>query len=206
MTTFYCMRHGKTEFNQAGIFQGGLVDSPLLDEGIKTAKKAGEYLKDVSFDRVIISPQKRAQDTAEAFLSVHPSSPEKVIEPNIREMEFGSWDGTLEKNYDGQTQFEHLKHRPHLYDPSEFGGEDFNTLLTRTKNVFRDYAQKHPNDTILVVSHGLTLQTLLKHFQGLDLSKIREGELLGNTSISIIETDNAEDFSVTRYNDLTHVL
>lgn len=206
MTTFYCMRHGKTEFNQAGIFQGGLVDSPLLDEGVETAKKAGEYLNDVSFDRVIISPQKRAQDTAAAFLSNHPANPITETIEDIREMEFGSWDGTLEKNYDGLTQFEHLKHRPHLYDPSEFGGEDFDTLLTRSKNVFVDYATKYPDETILVVSHGLTLQTILKHFQGIPISDLRKGELLGNTSISIVETDNAEEFSVTRYNDLTHVL
>lgn len=206
MTTFYCMRHGKTEFNQAGIFQGGLVDSPLLDEGIETAKKAGNYLQDVSFDRVIISPQKRAQDTARAFLSTHSSNPIKETVEDIREMKFGTWDGTLEKNYEGQTQFEHLKYRPHLYDPSEFGGEDFETLLNRTKSVFKEYATKYPNETILVVSHGLTLQTLLKHFQGLPISDIRNGELLGNTSISIIEAKNAEEFSVTRYNDLTHTL
>lgn len=115
-------------------------------------------------------------------------------------------DGTLEKSYEGQTQFEHLKYRPHLYDPSEFGGEDFETLLNRTKSVFKEYATKYPNDTILVVSHGLTLQTLLKHFQGLPISDIRNGELLGNTSISMIEAKNAEEFSVTRYNDLTHTL
>lgn len=206
MTTFYCMRHGKTEFNQAGIFQGGLVDSPLLDEGIETAKKAGNYLQDVSFDRVIISPQKRAQDTAKAFLSSHPSTPIKETIQDIREMEFGSWDGTVESNYEGQTQFEHLKHRPHLYDPSEFGGEDFDTLLNRTKSVFTEYAKNYPDETILVVSHGLTLQTLLKHFQGIPISDIRKGELLGNTSISIVETENGEDFSVTRYNDLAHTL
>ncbi|MGX4686486.1 histidine phosphatase family protein [Vagococcus sp. JNUCC 83] len=206
MTTFYCMRHGKTEFNQAGVFQGGLSDSPLLDEGVETAKKAGNYLHDVSFDRVIISPQKRAQDTANAFLSEHPSTPIIETVTDIREMEFGSWDGTLEKNYDGQTQFEHLKHRPHLYDPTEFGGENFQTLLNRTKTVFENYAKEYPNDTILVVSHGLTLQTILKHFQGIPISDIRKGELLGNTSISIIESTNGSDFSVTQYNDLTHTL
>lgn len=206
MTTFYCMRHGKTEFNHAGIFQGGLVDSPLLDEGIEYAKKAGTYLSDISFDRVVISPQQRAQDTAMAFLSTHPSNPTKETINGIREMEFGEWDGTLEASHEGHTQFEHLKYRPHLYDPTEFGGEDYNTLLERATGVFEDLAKKYPNDTILVVSHGLTLQTVLKHYQGLPLSDFRKGEFLGNTSISIIETNADTDFSVTSFNDITHTL
>lgn len=206
MTTFYCMRHGKTEFNQAGIFQGGLVDSPLLDEGIETAKKAGNYLSDINFDRVVISPQKRAQDTAMAFLSTHPSNPTTETINGIREMEFGDWDGTLEASHEGHTQFEHLKYRPHLYDPSEFGGEDYETLLNRTKSVLENLAKTYPNDTILIVSHGLTLQTILKHYQGLPLSDFRKGEFLGNTSISIIETNDGENFSVTKFNDITHTL
>lgn len=40
MTTFYCVRHGKTEFNLNKTFQGGLADSPLLPEGIENAKKS----------------------------------------------------------------------------------------------------------------------------------------------------------------------
>jgi len=200
------MRHGKTEFNQAGIFQGGLVDSPLLDEGIDYAKKAGDYLKDISFDRVIVSPQQRAQDTANAFLSVHPSNPIKETILDIREMEFGTWDGTLEQSHEGHTQFEHLKYRPHLYDPSEFGGEDYTTLLNRTKQVFEHYATTYPDDTILVVSHGLTLQTILKYYQKHPLSKVRDGEFLGNTSISVIESNNNLEFEVTKFNDISHTL
>ncbi len=206
MTTFYCVRHGKTEFNQQHIFQGGLADSPLLPEGQKTAALAGEYLSDVTFDRAFVSPQKRAQDTAEILLANHTGElTEFMTIENLREMEFGEWDGLPEANFEHLLEFQNLVHRPHLYNPTAFKGEDFETLITRLKEVFTTLAKDYPNDTILIVSHGLALQAILKHFDNIPLADLRSGDFLGNTSISVVQVDpTTGEFDLTLWNDTTH--
>ena len=206
MTTFYCVRHGKTEFNLNKTFQGGLADSPLLPEGIENAKKVGNYLADISFDGIYVSPQKRAQDTAENILLGLNKPKEITTVTDLREMEFGSWDGKPEADFHHYEEFQNLVHRPHLYDPSSFGGETFENLIERTLNVFNSLSEKHPDETILIVSLGLTLQSILKHLDGSSIADIRSGRLLDNTSITIVEnSNNNQEFTITKWNDTNHL-
>ena len=48
----YFVRHGRTVWNLEGRFQGAGGDSPLLPESIETLKELGQYLKDISFDKI----------------------------------------------------------------------------------------------------------------------------------------------------------
>lgn len=202
MTKFYCVRHGKTEFNLNKIFQGGLADSPLLLEGIENAEKVGTYLSDIDFNQAFSSPQKRAQDTANHLLKNHPSSLELETIENLREMEFGLWDGQPEKNYHHLEEFQNLVNDPHLYDPTDFHGESFDSVIKRMLAVFNQLSERFPNDTILIVSHGLALQTILKYFDGSPLSDIRKGRFLDNTSVTVIEsTSDTSKYNILKWND-----
>ena len=64
----YLVRHGKTVWNIEGRLQGS-GDSPLVEEGIEGAKKAGKALQHVPFSAAYSSMQKRAQDTANFILA-----------------------------------------------------------------------------------------------------------------------------------------
>ena len=206
MTTFYCVRHGKTEFNLNRVFQGGLADSPLLPEGIENAKKVGHYLKDIDFDAVFVSPQKRAQDTAKNILAGFETNLDINTVHNLREMEFGEWDGQPEVDYHHFEEFQNLVHRPHHYDPSAFGGETFEELIERALTVFNDISKQYPDGTVLIVSHGLTLQSILKHLDGSTIEDIRSGRLLDNTSITIIDnTESKDNYSILKWNDTDHL-
>jgi broad specificity phosphatase PhoE len=61
---FLCIRHGITDWNRLGRFQG-LTDIPLNDEGVSQATVAARRLQAVAFDRVVSSPLLRAAKTAE---------------------------------------------------------------------------------------------------------------------------------------------
>ncbi|MGO2082433.1 histidine phosphatase family protein [Vagococcus sp.] len=205
MAIFYCIRHGKTEFNQNFILQGGLSDSPLLEEGYQYAKQAGTFLKDVNFDCVIASPQKRAHDTAESILSTHPTELSIETINNLRELEFGEWDGLPQSNFEHFEQFSHLIERPDLYDPSDFKGESFQDLLDRTIPVFKDYTEKYPDGKILVVSHGLTLLTTLSYLTGTPIKDIRKQRMLDNVSISTLEVNPENfDYQLKDWNNISH--
>ena len=82
------IRHGQSESN-AGRFHGGWAQVNLTDKGREDAKKAGEKLKDVKFDRVYSSDLVRALQTREIALPNY--SP--IVNELLREIHVGdlSW-------------------------------------------------------------------------------------------------------------------
>jgi Fructose-2,6-bisphosphatase len=57
----YFVRHGKTEWNLAGKYQGGHGDSPLLPESLHDIGLLAKRLADVEIDHMYASPLPRAQ-------------------------------------------------------------------------------------------------------------------------------------------------
>lgn len=57
------MRHGKSLWNERGIFTGW-VDIPLSEKGVEEAMNAGKELTDVPIDGIFVSALMRAQMTA----------------------------------------------------------------------------------------------------------------------------------------------
>ncbi|MBF0845247.1 histidine phosphatase family protein, partial [Streptococcus danieliae] len=51
----YFVRHGRTEWNEEGRFQGASGDSPLLSQSIQDIELLGKYLQDIQFDRIFSS-------------------------------------------------------------------------------------------------------------------------------------------------------
>lgn len=52
MITIYLVRHGETDWNRQGIYQG-ITDVPLNDRGKAQAKACGQALEGVVFDKII---------------------------------------------------------------------------------------------------------------------------------------------------------
>lgn len=59
----YVLRHGQTDYNKEGRFQGQ-NNIELNEEGIKQVKETAKILRNINFDKVYVSPLKRAIDTA----------------------------------------------------------------------------------------------------------------------------------------------
>jgi probable phosphoglycerate mutase len=62
--SFICLRHGATDWNRQGRFQGR-TDNPLNDDGIAQAHAAAERLQQVALGQIVSSPLVRALKTAE---------------------------------------------------------------------------------------------------------------------------------------------
>ncbi|VEH66800.1 protein GpmB [Rodentibacter pneumotropicus] len=65
--TFYFIRHGRTVWNEQGLMQGH-GDSPLTEQGILGAQKAGVALQQIPFLAAYSSILKRTIDTAEHII------------------------------------------------------------------------------------------------------------------------------------------
>ena len=69
MITLYLIRHGETEWNKSGRYQGS-TDVALSDMGMAQAEKVASYFKDIPLDGVITGPLQRARITAEELQEV----------------------------------------------------------------------------------------------------------------------------------------
>lgn len=205
MTKFYFVRHGKTEFNQANILQGARVDSPLLAESIVNARKTGAYLQDVDFAKAYVSPQKRAQDTAKAVISQLKTRPEIVTANDLREFDFGDWDGDPITKHSNDPRLFDFINDPLHFDGSSFNAESYFDLRKRVTLELEKIFQIHPTDTILIAAHALVISVGVKSLLGRDFNAIREEGLVDNTSITILETNDFNEFELETWNYTGHL-
>jgi len=90
----YILRHGETEWNREGIFQG-MHDSPLTAMGREQAAHQGKILDRVISDWSLVdiysSPQGRAKTTAEIALAGTNQTAD--LHDALREVDTGDWAG-----------------------------------------------------------------------------------------------------------------
>ena len=75
----YVVRHGQTDWNLEGRFQGR-IDIPLNEKGKNQAKKTKEKLEGIEFDKVFSSPLKRALETAQIITNEPIEIDNRIIE------------------------------------------------------------------------------------------------------------------------------
>lgn len=204
----YLIRHGKTVWNLEGRLQGS-GDSPLVEEGIEGAKKAGKALKAVKFDAAYSSMQKRAQDTANYILAenAHPNTPH-FHHKGLNEFEFGKWEGMKSVDLFDHEEYWVMKRNPKEYKALSNGGETYEQLYQRAYQAFQQIAELHKNGgNVLIVSHGMTLTVLTAVLKGLEWYQARDEELhsfVMNTAINLVEVENGKS-KLTVFNEVSHL-
>lgn len=73
--SFVLIRHGETPLNAAGLI-GGITDVPLTERGRAQALAQAESLVPYQFDAVLVSPLRRAQETARLLF---PKRPMRIV-------------------------------------------------------------------------------------------------------------------------------
>jgi len=197
MTTIFLIRHGETEWNRNGRWQGH-ADIPLSEDGRAQARALAQRFKQegVSFDYLYASDLSRALETAQVIgaalgMSVHPF-------PAAREVNVGSWSGLTRAEIIAQypgafTSF--------FYSPD---GESQELFTSRVGEGLLQLVERHPGTRLAIVTHGGTIRAMLKYLvtqHGLPESP---SLFLGNTSITEIQ-QNGTAWQVVRLNDLAHL-
>ena len=92
----FLLRHGETEWNAAGRFQGQW-DSTLTARGHEQAAQLGRILVRALAGRLSVplhvSPLGRTRDTAAIVRRSVPGLAPDIIEPRLQEVSTGAWDG-----------------------------------------------------------------------------------------------------------------
>lgn len=201
MTKFYFLRHGRTVYNEERRIQGARVDSPLLDQSIRDARLAGKYLRNVLFEAVYASPLGRTQRTAQLACAAAGITHPPVLVNDWREFDFGKWDGVLEDDVADQLEFDALVNHPSQFDGTVLGAESYAHFIQRIKRPLQSVYRHHPDGNVLVVAHAMVISYLLQTMRGLGVDEVRPAGLVANTSISVLETQDGQSYTVSMWNN-----
>jgi alpha-ribazole phosphatase len=194
------VRHGITEYNTDIRFQGH-TDTELSGEGYRQAEKLAERLAEEPIDAVYSSDLKRAIATAEAVASR--KGIEIVQSPELREMNYGEIEGMTFSELNEKYPEVGKNIMDFNTDLSLPGGETFLGFAERIRG-FEDVLSEYNEDqTVLIVSHGGVLKTLVCNLLGIDYSHWPQIGF-SNASLSIVFTYRRRTV-LNLLNDVSHL-
>jgi len=146
--SFYFLRHGQTDWNIAGRFQGH-TDIPLNEVGLAQARDAARILGQCPIDLIVASPLIRARKTAE-IVSERLGKP-LLFDDELKERRFGRFEGLVVNEVKQQFGLQpHQRLVKHL--PPD--AEQWHETGVRTLRVLGKWLTNHPDQTLLFVSHS----------------------------------------------------
>jgi len=179
-THFIAIRHGETEWNREGRYQGHL-NSALNQDGLAQAQALGERLATARFDLLFSSDLGRALQTASAI--AQRSGHEIVVDSRMRERSMGIFQGLTAAEAQARYSAEYLRFKSHDPDYIIPGGESMRQLLERSVACFTELAERHAGSTLATVTHGGVLAMLYRHAQAMPLEAPRDFTL-HNTGVN----------------------
>lgn len=165
---FLLVRHGQTEWNLAGRYQGW-GDSPLTALGVTQAQAIGRRLRDLPETRnaaIVASPIGRARRSAELIRDQLGYNLPLSFDERLREISIGSWDGLTRTEiavlvpgiFDGDGRAEWYFRCPE--------GETYEVFAGRIASWLEEMAGK----TLIVVAHGIVTRVMRGLYAGLPLA------------------------------------
>ena len=192
LPTVYLARHGETAWSISGQHTGR-TDIPLTQRGERNARRLGERLKGMKFEKVLTSPLQRASRTCE--LAGFGELAE--LEPDLLEWNYGE--------YEGRRSVEIHAKRPEwrLFRDGCPGGESPGEVGARADRILRRVrAQK---GDVLLFSSGHFLRVLAARWLGLEPAAGRLF-LLSTASLSALSYEHSlSEPAVRLWDDARHV-
>lgn len=200
MTKMILVRHGQTVWNLEMKYQGH-TDIALTAKGLKQARLVAKRLRNEKVAAVYASDLSRAYITAENIAALF--SLPVIAMPELREISFGEWEGLTYTNINQgwpEVMAELFASPDHVQIP---GGETFRELKARAAKAVKKIVLRHPDETVVVVSHGGTIRTLLCDALDINLNYVWNIKQ-DNTAVNIIEYHDNRTL-VTLVNDTCHL-
>ncbi len=189
-TTRICLvRHGETDWNAQGKYQGS-TDVPLNAEGRRQAALLAEAMRGEAWDAIVSSPLQRAMATARA-IAPGVGLADIAQDPDLMERAYGDAEGLT------------LVEREAKWPEGEWPGlEDWEDVATRAMSAIQRAAEAHPGQRVLVVCHGGVINAIL--------AVISDGEIgtgkttIINTSRTMLDHDGTT-WEIVSVNHIEHL-
>lgn len=164
-TTLILARHGETDWNREGRYQGRR-DIALNSAGREQAAMLAQSLGGVRLSAVYASPLSRARETAAAAAGNLPVN----IVPELAEINHGEWEGLLATEVAQRWPgvFQAWREAPHTARMP--GGETLGEVEERASEAVSALVSAHPGATVLACAHDAVNRALLCVWLGMPLS------------------------------------
>jgi broad specificity phosphatase PhoE len=183
MTVFHLLRHGEHAV-QGRICAGRMPGVLLSERGRAEAERAASHLASAGIAAIYASPLERAQETA-GIVSRRLDLPVTVLD-DLSELDFGEWTGlTFDEVRKHALWPEWASHRSISCIP---GGETMRAVQRRVVEALMAMRAQHPDDHIVVVSHGDVIRAALVFALGMPLDFYARIEV-ATASLSTIRID-----------------
>ena len=161
-TRFLLVRHAQSDWNTEGRFQGH-SDRPLTDLGRQQAAQVAERLRHEPIDAVFSSPQQRSLQTAFAIANLHELPVHR--DDRLIERGWGKFEGLTRKEvivrYPRWKRY--LTGQATRWPNDQANGiEDSGAVEARVQSIKAELITWFSNGTVVVVSHGATLNIWLR--------------------------------------------
>jgi probable phosphoglycerate mutase len=201
MTVIYLIRHGETDYNHEGRWQGQLPIG-LNARGREQARRLAARLACEPIVAVYASDLPRAAQTADILASA--LGVPLTLDPGLREVYVGSWEGLLGDEVRERFPDE-FQRWVKLRQGRPGGGEDFYEAQGRMVQAIDAIAARYPGQAVAVVSHGFVIKAFICHC--LELPPVGMSSFAGgdNTSINVVEYRDSARPRLLRLNDEAHL-
>jgi probable phosphoglycerate mutase len=200
-TKIYAVRHGETEWNKIGKQQGHL-NSNLTETGKLQAKAMGDGLQNIIFDAFYSSDLGRAIETSEIISEF--IKKEFITDSRLRERNLGSLQGLTKNEFKDRYPDEWMKFNQNDPEYELPDGESIHQRYERAINCIEDLALKNLNKTILLVTHGGILMSMMYKTLKLPLNQKRAFSLY-NGSINVFSISNVMEWNLEVWGDTNHL-
>lgn len=204
VTTKLCLiRHGETTWNTERRLQGH-TDIPLNAKGVLQARQMAQALKDINlaFDVMYTSDLKRAADTANAIVELF--GIEAKVDSVLRERHFGALQGLSIPEAPSVRPDIWQAHIARDLGHDLEGGESIKQFELRVQTALEKIQERHAGKTILIVSHGGTLDMMYRIASKQALSTERVVSV-PNASLNWITHNAADGWAVGQWADTRHL-
>lgn len=178
IATLTLVRHGQSQWNLENRFTGW-VDVPLTEKGRCEARRAGELVKSIKFDRAYTSGLQRAQESLKLMMKGSGEQLPVRCSTRLNERHYGKLQG-LNKAKTAERLGQERVHRwRRSWDGVPPGGESLKMTADRTlpyfnRTIMRDLKQ---GKNVLVVAHGNSLRAIVMALDGLSPSEVPKLQL-----------------------------
>ena len=180
-TSLIVIRHGETEWNRERRMQG-TTDTRLSELGRAQAQALGRRLASREFAALYSSNLSRARQTAEAIAVL--TGRDVVTDPRLQERRFGIFEGLLSAEIRTRYPEEHARFASRDPDYEVPGGESASAFTARCLGCLSEIAGRHSGEEVVVVTHGLVLDSLYRAAHGLGHGEPRPLPLI-NASVNL---------------------
>lgn len=190
-TRVILVRHGESTSNLQGLVQGrGFRDRPeqqssLTEKGINQAVAVGKALVDLPIDRMLVSPLKRAQETALQIGALRAAAlPQETLE-ELCEINLPAWEGVSFAEIKRKTpdRYYAWHNTPHLLEME--GRFPVLDLFDQAKSLWQKILPQHRGQTLLLVGHSGINRALIATALGIQPDRYHSLSQ-GNCCISIL--------------------